>query len=209
MIILTEWYVQSAGSGSSASQHSQAMEPAEDLPSGIPSRIATVAACCPGCGSLTQRHSLWCMGNYGADGADDEEDWEGVCPRGGTCPYCDSPCDLPPCRHAPGQPCLCPRRDCSFLGRSWFMPRPAIMLMEDIDKATMDNIFGFCQLSPSCRDNGIACCNRRANMTWRRMKRLVAKRMLRHAALHVSRITRWTKILAPYRQFFLDLDDIL
>ena len=83
------------------------------------------------------------------------------------------------------------------------MPRPA-MPMEDLDKPTMDNIFGFFQLSPSCRDNGIACCNRRTNMTWRRMNRLVVKRMLRDAVA-----STWTTLLAPYRLFMLDLDDIV
>ena len=73
-------------------------------------------------------------------------------------------------------------------------------IMEDLDKPTMDNIFGFFGLSPSCRDNGIACSNRRANIVWRQMNRLVVKRMLHDAAAHNQPVD----IL-----FILDLDDIV
>ena len=52
--------------------------------------------------------------------------------------------------------------------------------MQELDKSTMDNIISFFRVSPSGRDNGIACCNRRTNIAWRQMTRLAMKRMLRN-----------------------------
>jgi len=85
--------------------------------------------------------------------------------------------------------------------------------MEDLDKPTMDNIFSFFALSPSCRDNGIACCNRRINIAWRQMNRLVMKRMLRNAYAHLLDLcspTRQMNHLEPVDMLFiLDLNDIV